>query len=153
MTASEYPGSPSLYPILDLDFCNKNGILPDSLIKIWSQETLTVPFIQVRAKSLNVKDFTAFYRQLKEQNPGARLIVNDHWEVAIKENAFGFHVGKEDFQFLPDEERKIIGSSPLFKGTSSHNLEDIKNLDSEIWNYSGIGPIFQTSTKVTKNKI
>ena len=153
MPPHQFPDTPSLYPILDLDYCSEKNIDPDILVSFWSDFREYIPFIQIRAKSHNVKNFTLWYRELHEKNPEFPLILNDHWEVAIKESAFGFHIGKEDFQFLPEEERDIIRSSSQFKGTSSHSLEDLKNLESLVWNYSGIGPIFSTSTKVSENKI
>ena len=37
----------------------------------------------------------------------------------------------------------------ILKGTSSHSLEDLRNLDQTLWDYSGFGPIFPTNTKKT----
>jgi len=106
----------------------------------------------LRAKSLSVLEYEKFYSEIKSEFSDAEIIVNDFWEFGLARDAFGVHIGKEDFLSLSQEERATLRSSKnTWKGTSSHSIEDLQNLELDIWDYSGFGPIFPTSTKQTSN--
>ncbi len=106
----------------------------------------------MRAKSLSTLEYKILYSDLVLSFPNCKIIVNDFWEFGIEANAFGIHIGKEDFASLTEQDqKKIQNARNIFKGTSSHSIEDLKSLDVNLWDYSGFGPIFETSTKQTTN--
>lgn len=74
--------------------------------------------------------------------------MNDFWEIGIKESSFGIHIGKEDYIRLSVSEKSVLKENKsILIGTCSHNIEDILSLDTEIWDYTGFGPMFKTETK------
>lgn len=106
-----------------------------------------VPFVQIRAKSASILELEFLVKSLQDRYPRLLLILNDFWEQAIEWNCFGAHVGKEDYEALNSEEKKVLFNSKLYLGTSSHTLEEVNGLDSSLWNYTGLGPIFPTNNK------
>ncbi len=135
-----------LYPILDLNYCSQNKIDIFSLIEMWESFPKLIDSFQLRAKSYFRDDFISIYKNILSKTK-LPIIINDYWEIAIELKAYGFHVGKEDFASLSDSDKNKIKQAQMIKGTSSHSLEDLQNLDPEIWTYTGLGPIFQTGTK------
>lgn len=144
--------SAKLYPILDLDFCKNKNISLFELIHLWNQFPDCISFFQLRAKSISQSDYKNLYLELKKDFPSAEIIVNDFWEIALEVNAFGIHIGKEDYETLSKPNRtRLKKANDLIKGTSSHSLLDLENLELDLWDYSGFGPIFETTSKKTNN--
>ncbi len=146
--------SAKLYPILDFDFCQSQKISLNSLIQYWKNFPDCISFFQLRAKSLSLPEYKNLYSDLLQSFPDSKIIINDFWELGLEFNSFGIHIGKEDYLSLSQEERKNLQNAEyILKGTSSHSLEDLQNLGLEIWDYTGFGPIFPTSTKETTNPV
>ncbi|MGQ2872339.1 thiamine phosphate synthase, partial [Leptospira santarosai] len=110
---------PGIYPILDWDFCKKKNLDFLTLPKIWLEYPDLVPFVQIRAKSASIPELEFLVKSLQDRYPRLRLILNDFWKQAIEWNCFGAHVGKEDYEVLNFEEKKILFESGLYLGTSS----------------------------------
>ncbi|WP_425268818.1 thiamine phosphate synthase [Leptospira barantonii] len=138
---------PGIYPILDFDFCKKKNLDLFDLPKLWLEYPDLVPFAQIRAKNVSISELERLVKSLQDGYPNVPWILNDHWKQAMLWNCFGAHVGKEDYEVLTDAEKKHLSESELFLGTSSHSLEEVKNLDSSLWDYTGLGPIFPTENK------
>ena len=81
---------------------------------------------------------------------GARLIINDHVQIAKEVGADGVHLGKEDMS--PKEARKILGNNFIIGG-SSNTIDDVKWLMANGVDYIGIGPYRFTSTKEKLNPL
>lgn len=146
--------SAKLYPILDFDFCQSQSISLNSLIEYWKNFPDCISFFQLRAKSLSPLEYKNLYSDLLKSFPDSKIIVNDFWELGLELNSFGIHIGKEDYLSLSREKKKKLKKAEyILKGTSSHSIEDLKNLELEIWDYTGFGPIFPTSTKQTSNPV
>ena len=125
-----------------------------SIIDIWNRFSDIIYFFQLRAKSLNETNYKSLYLEILNHYPNAKVIVNDFWEIGILLQAFGVHIGKEDFQSLSGSEKNLIRrQANLLKGTSSHSYDDLEQLDTHLWDYTGYGPIFETKTKDTQNPI
>ena len=136
-----------IYPILDLDFCEKHNESIFSILELWNQYPNQILFFQFRAKSISSEEYKRLYLELKKK-ASMPILINDEFEIAVSESAFGLHLGKEDFANLDPKQRKEIQNSKiLVKGTSSHSIQDIKDLDISIWDYTGLGPIFKTNSK------
>ncbi|WP_429945454.1 thiamine phosphate synthase [Leptospira stimsonii] len=138
---------PGLYPILDLDFCKKKNLNFFEVPKLWMEYRDLVPWIQIRAKNVRSEELNSLVKTLLDKYPSIPWILNDDWKEAIRLNCFGAHLGKEDYEALKDEEKISLRESKLFLGTSSHTVEEVNSLDSSLWNYTGLGPIFSTENK------
>ena len=86
---------------------------------------------------------------------GARLFINDHWQLARQlisahpEHAArtGLHLGQEDLAALTTEQRQGLAASGLPLGISSHSLWELARARSLAPAYIACGPIWPTTTK------
>ncbi len=74
----------------------------------------------------------------------ARLFINDFWELAIKHNAYGIHLGQED---LVDADLNAIHNAHIRLGVSTHTTKEIAMALEIEPSYLAIGPIFETTSK------
>jgi len=100
--------------------------------------------IQLRTKGWTTQEVARVGAQLLEplHNLGAKLIINDHTDVAAAIGADGVHLGQGDGS--TEEARLALGPNALI-GLSTHSLEQV-HLVSHV-DYIGFGPIFATTTK------
>jgi thiamine-phosphate pyrophosphorylase len=75
---------------------------------------------------------------------GAKLIINDHPEIALKAGAYGLHLGLEDMPVA--QARKIVGKQMIISGTAN-TFQHIKQRQAEGVDYVGLGPFRFTATK------
>lgn len=77
----------------------------------------------------------------------ALFIVNDRVDIALAVNADGVHLGQQD---LPISlARKILGESYII-GRSTTNPQEMQEAIAEKADYIGVGPVYETPTKVGK---
>jgi thiamine-phosphate pyrophosphorylase len=74
----------------------------------------------------------------------AKLIVNDHPEIALKAGAYGLHLGLQDMPIA--QARQIVGSQMIIGGTAN-TFEHIQQRVAEGADYIGLGPFRFTKTK------
>ncbi|HXC06563.1 MAG TPA: thiamine phosphate synthase [Bacteroidia bacterium] len=75
---------------------------------------------------------------------GAKLIINDHVQLAMDCGADGVHLGKTD---MPVEDaRKLLGPDSII-GATANTWADLEHLASTSANYIGLGPFRFTPTK------
>lgn len=105
-----------------------------------------VKWIQLRVKDKSVDECLQIAKEARIicDLYDAKLIINDHVEVALHSNADGVHLGKNDL--TAQEARKIIGSNKIIGGTAN-TTEDIQHLINEGIDYIGLGPFKFTETK------
>jgi hydroxymethylpyrimidine kinase/phosphomethylpyrimidine kinase/thiamine-phosphate diphosphorylase len=105
-----------------------------------------VSIIQYREKKLSGDDLESAIKQAialgKQYN--ARLFINDHWQLAIKYNAYGVHLGQEDIQTA---DLNAIKSANLRLGISTHGHYELLKVQQYKPSYLAIGAIFPTKTK------
>lgn len=124
-----------LYPVVatieQLKSCLKNGIKT----------------IQLRAKDKTQIEADVLVKQAADlgREFNARLFINDYWQLAIKHNAYGVHLGQED---LDDANVADIYAAGLRLGISTHAWYEIARAHYFKPSYIAIGPIFATTTKV-----
>ncbi len=130
----EIDGELGLYPVVDsiewLDRCLQAG----------------VGTIQLRVKDASgdeLDSMVAKAAQLGRQYQ-AKLFINDYWELAIKHNAYGVHLGQED---VVDADLKAIEAAGLKLGLSTHSWFELLRAHSFKPSYIAIGPIYETTTK------
>jgi thiamine-phosphate pyrophosphorylase len=75
---------------------------------------------------------------------GAKLIINDHPEIALKAGAYGVHLGLQDMPI--SFAREIVGEEMVIGGTAN-TIEHIEQRIAEGADYIGLGPYRFTTTK------
>ncbi len=124
-----------LYPIVDSsDWVEK--LLP-----------LGVKTIQLRIKD---KKSVELENEIKRsvalaKKHHANLFINDYWELAIRYNANGVHLGQED---LDTADIKMIRNAGLYLGISTHSETEVARAHALKPSYIAFGPIFPTTSKV-----
>ncbi|WP_077038273.1 thiamine phosphate synthase [Pelomonas sp. KK5] len=78
---------------------------------------------------------------------GARLFVNDHWQLASACGAHGTHLGQEDLLAMSERERGELKLSGLALGISSHSPWELARARSLAPAYIACGPVWSTLTK------
>jgi len=109
--------------------------------------------IQLRHKPL-AHDGEALARQVRESVAaardvaGAQVFINDHWELALAEGAYGVHLGQEDWAALSDAQRERLRASGVRLGLSTHTPDEWATALAAKPSYIAIGPVYPTTLKV-----
>ena len=74
----------------------------------------------------------------------ARLFINDFWQLAIKHQAYGVHLGQEDIE---QADLPAIAKAGLRLGISTHGYYEILRAQALKPSYIALGHIFPTQTK------
>lgn len=74
----------------------------------------------------------------------ARLFINDYWQLAIKHQAYGVHLGQED---LETTDLSAIRETGLRLGVSTHDDMEIDVALAARPSYIALGHVFPTQTK------
>jgi hydroxymethylpyrimidine kinase/phosphomethylpyrimidine kinase/thiamine-phosphate diphosphorylase len=110
---------------------------------------LGVSTIQLRIKDLSSteleKEIVKAVRLARQYS--CRLFINDYWELAVKHQAYGVHLGQED---LETADLNLINSSGLRLGISTHNYEEASHAAAFSPSYVALGPIYETTAKKMK---
>jgi thiamine-phosphate pyrophosphorylase len=106
-----------------------------------------VDIIQLREKNTSTEDFLRKALALKEitDKYNIPLIINDNFEVAEKIGSAGIHVGNNDKS--PSNLRNELFFKDKIIGYSIEYLSQLENVNTELSDYLGISPIFNTDTK------
>ena len=78
---------------------------------------------------------------------GARLWVNDHWEVAMAAGAYGVHVGQEDLEAMGLPAVRKLAESGLRLGISTHSYPELAPALGVRPSYISLGPVYATQSK------
>lgn len=138
--AASFPGCDGelgLYPVVDsIEWIER--LLP-----------LGVKTIQLRIKQQPLDVVEAQIRRAValSRQYGARLFVNDYWQLAISCGAYGVHLGQED---LDVADVAAIREAGLRLGVSNHSYYELARAHGLRPSYMALGPIFPTTTKVMK---
>ncbi|UCF73482.1 MAG: thiamine phosphate synthase [Deltaproteobacteria bacterium] len=107
--------------------------------------------IQLREKDMPKREKLELGRAVKNlaAREGALFIVNDDLDLALILEADGVHLGQDD---IP-----IQYARPLLKdkiiGISTHSLEQARQAIDSGADYIGIGPVFETETKIRVDQV
>ena len=77
--------------------------------------------------------------------PGAQVFINDHWQLALVEKAYGVHLGQED---LDTADIEALRSAGMRLGLSTHTPGELARAKAVQPSYLAIGPIYPTTLKV-----
>ncbi|MCJ8314360.1 MAG: thiamine phosphate synthase [Saccharospirillaceae bacterium] len=123
-----------LYPVVD-------SVLWIKKLAQWGVKTL-----QIRIKDQTGEELENSIKQAtlicKEHD--IQFFVNDYWQLAIKYNAYGVHLGQEDIQVADIE---LIRKAGVKIGISTHGETEFCIAKSIKPSYIAIGAIFPTDTK------
>jgi thiamine-phosphate pyrophosphorylase len=105
-----------------------------------------VATVQLRFKS---DDAVAIRQEVRAavqavQGTQALLFINDHWQIAIDEGAYGVHLGQEDMDDAPIEHIRAAG---LRLGLSTHGYAEMLRADAVSPSYIALGAVFPTTLK------
>jgi thiamine-phosphate pyrophosphorylase len=105
-----------------------------------------VPTVQLRFKSNDPQAIRQEVRAAVKAVRGtnALLFINDHWQVAIDEGAYGIHLGQED---MNDASLENIHAAGLRLGLSTHGYAEMLRADAFSPSYLALGAIFPTTLK------
>ena len=125
------------------------GIYPlvDRASKLETLFSLGITTAQLRIKDLENEALeNEIIEAIKISNKyDARLFINDFWELAIKHEAYGIHLGQED---LVDADLNAIHKAGIRLGVSTHTTKEIEMALEIEPSYLAIGPIFETTSKI-----
>ncbi len=77
--------------------------------------------------------------------PGAQVFINDHWQLALTEKAYGVHLGQED---LDTADLAALHNAGMRLGLSTHTPAELARAHAVQPSYLAIGPIYPTTLKV-----
>lgn len=134
--------SPELHVIVDASFLRE---------RTWREVVSAVlaggaDVVQLRDKAATPAAMASAVRSVRTyvRSASARLIVNDHWEVARDEGADGAHVGAADTPVLRVRE---ACPRPFLLGASARTPEGALAAEADGADYLGVGPVFGTDSK------
>ncbi len=105
-----------------------------------------VPTVQLRFKSDDTQAIRQEVRAAVQAVHGtnALLFINDHWQIAIDEGAYGVHLGQEDMDETPIDNIRDAG---LRLGLSTHGYAEMLRADAVSPSYLALGAVFPTTLK------
>jgi thiamine-phosphate pyrophosphorylase len=121
------------------------AVLPDSQW-VGRMARAGAPTVQLRFKS---DDIAAIRQEVRSavqavQGTGALLFINDHWQIAIDEGAYGVHLGQEDMDDAPIDQIRTAG---LRLGLSTHGYVEMLRAEAHSPSYIALGAVFPTTLK------
>jgi len=123
-------------------------IFPDA---DWIERTLPlgVRFAQLRVKDRSDDETRAEIARAQAacEAAGARLVVNDHWQLAIEEGCDFVHLGQED---LDDADVAAIRDAGLGIGISTHDVPELDRALALAPDYVALGPVYETRLKAMR---
>jgi thiamine-phosphate pyrophosphorylase len=133
----------AVYLVLDPDLCG--GL--DGMLRVTAATVgAGVRLVQLRAPAWKKRQWLAAAQVLLPccHAGGARLLINDHLDVALLAGADGVHLGQQD---LPVEAaRRLLGPNAII-GLSANRPGQLRGLAPGCVDYLGVGPVYPTSTK------
>jgi hydroxymethylpyrimidine kinase/phosphomethylpyrimidine kinase/thiamine-phosphate diphosphorylase len=130
------PAPLGLYPVVDsLRWLER--LLPLGITTI----QLRIKDKHKRALESEIEQSIALARQYN-----ARLFINDHWELAVRHQAYGVHLGQED---LPHADIDRLRGEGLRLGISVCYHDEVARAEALRPSYLAFGPIYPTTSKET----
>jgi thiamine-phosphate pyrophosphorylase len=107
-----------------------------------------VTLVQLRDKLTDTKPMIERARAIKKALGPVPLLINDRVDVALAVGCAGVHIGWDDM--APEDARRLLGPEAIIGLTiNSPARADAANLG--LIDYAGIGGVYGTTSKVTKN--
>lgn len=105
-----------------------------------------VTMVQLRDKHATTAQRTDLAVALKAalHGTGVPLVINDDVVAAVAANSDGAHIGQGDISSA--QARALLGPDKIL-GLSCETPQTVRNADSALVDYLGLGPVFGTATK------
>lgn len=105
-----------------------------------------VKIVQYREKEASAQKMINEAREIKElcKKNNVLFLVNDRLDIALAVDADGVHLGHEDAPY--QYSRRLLGKNKII-GLSAHSFKDALKNQKLGADYTGIGPIYCTTTK------
>ena len=114
----------------------------------WVQRVLTagVKTVQLRIKEPELVDIRREVQLAIQHAKAAKaqLFINDHWQLAIEEGAYGVHLGQEDLHVA---DLQAIAQAGLRLGLSTHCYWEVCRAWALQPSYIACGPMYTTQSK------
>ncbi len=114
----------------------------------WVQRVLAsgVKTVQLRIKSPELVDIRREVQLAIQYAKAAKaqLFINDHWQLAIEEGAYGVHLGQEDLHVA---DLQAIAQAGLRLGLSTHCYWEVCRAWALQPSYIACGPMYATQSK------
>jgi hydroxymethylpyrimidine kinase / phosphomethylpyrimidine kinase / thiamine-phosphate diphosphorylase len=114
----------------------------------WVQRVLAsgVKTVQLRIKSPELVDIRREVQLSVQYATAAKaqLFINDHWQLAIEEGAYGVHLGQEDLHVA---DLQAIAQAGLRLGLSTHCYWEVCRAWALQPSYIACGPMYATQSK------
>lgn len=137
---------------IDLYFITDSGLTKKTIFEdAESALKAGVKIIQYREKNKNTLEMIKEAQKIRQlcKKKGALFIINDRIDVAQAVNADGVHLGDGDMPC--GLARKILGNKKII-GLTTHNTAEAVKAQEEGADYTGVSPIFETTTKSDAGK-
>lgn len=110
---------------------------------------LGVKLLQLRIKDMDEAGLRGEIRAARDicARHGCKLIVNDHWRLAIDEDCDFVHLGQED---LAEADLAAIRKAGLKLGLSTHDDAELETALAAKPDYVALGPVYPTVLKAMK---
>ena len=121
------------------------AVLPDAAwVKRMAESG--VPTLQLRFKSADALAIREEVRAAVKavRNTNSLLFINDHWQIAIEEGAYGVHLGQEDLDTAPID---LLQANGLRLGLSTHGYAEMLRAERLQPSYIALGAVFPTTLK------
>ncbi|MDX8535257.1 thiamine phosphate synthase [Mesorhizobium sp. VK25A] len=124
-------------------------LIVDSAAWVERLVPLGVRLVQLRIKNMDEDGLRAQIRKAKAlcARHDCRLIVNDHWRLAIEEGCDFVHLGQEDLQTASLPEIREAG---IRLGLSTHDHAELQTAMAARPDYVALGPVYPTILKKMK---
>ncbi|MBE6406712.1 MAG: thiamine phosphate synthase [Lentisphaerae bacterium] len=130
-----------VYPVISSEFCAGRDplFILEEILKGGAK------VVQIREKNMADKPHFELLKKARLLTDSYRavMIVDDRVDLALAVGADGVHLGQDDLPL--SAARKI--APELLIGTSTHNLDEVRQAQADGCGYLNIGPIFRTGTK------
>jgi thiamine-phosphate pyrophosphorylase len=105
--------------------------------------------VQLRDKRSDTRVMVERARAVKAAPGSVPLLINDRVDVALAIGCEGVHIGWDDMH--PADARRLLGPDAII-GLTVNSPERADATDLDLIDYAGIGGIYGTTSKTTKNK-
>ncbi len=103
--------------------------------------------VQLREKDLGTRDLLklAYRMRALTEKYGARLFINDRFDVALAVRADGVHLTQ---QSIPAHAVRTAVGRKLLIGVSTHSLKEAKEAEKAGSDFITLGPVYRTPSKL-----
>jgi thiamine-phosphate pyrophosphorylase len=103
---------------------------------------------QLRDKLSDTRVMVERARAIKKAIGRVPLLNNDRVDVALASGADGVHIGWDDM--APEDARRLLGPDAIV-GLTINSVERADSVSMDLIDYAGIGGVYGTTSKETKN--